>query len=107
MSSNSTNATNAASTTASTITSASTTASASKPSAQAAFSRGRAKAANWHLTSEGIAADVAAFKKRGGRIEVLGTTPLRSHVAPAASQSAAKSKSAATTAPAAKGVAHG
>lgn len=29
------------------------------------------------LTSEAIATDLAAFKKAGGRIEVLGNTPLR------------------------------
>jgi hypothetical protein len=28
-------------------------------------------------THQSIAADIAAFRKRGGRIEVLGTTPLR------------------------------
>lgn len=30
-----------------------------------------------HLTSQRIASDLAAFKKSGGRIEVLGNTPLR------------------------------
>lgn len=30
-----------------------------------------------HLTSQRIAAYLAAFKKSGGRIEVLGNTPLR------------------------------
>ena len=29
------------------------------------------------LTHQSIAADIAAFRKRGGRIEVLGNTPLR------------------------------
>lgn len=29
------------------------------------------------LESEQIAADIAAFKKKGGKIEVLGNTPLR------------------------------
>lgn len=31
-------------------------------------------------THQSIAADIAAFRKRGGRIEVLGNTPLRAHV---------------------------
>ena len=34
-----------------------------------------------HLTSQRIAADLAAFKKSGGRIEVLGNTPLRPYSA--------------------------
>lgn len=29
------------------------------------------------FTRQSIAADIAAFRKRGGRIEVLGNTPLR------------------------------
>lgn len=73
-----------------------------KSSNQAAFSRGRAKTANWHLTSEGIAADIATFKKRGGRIEVLGNTPLRSRLAPTTFRSNEKSKGDAAAAPAAK-----
>ena len=31
-------------------------------------------------THKSIAADIAAFRKQGGRIEVLGNTPLRAHV---------------------------
>lgn len=31
-------------------------------------------------THQSIAADIAEFRKRGGRIEVLGTTPMRTHV---------------------------
>lgn len=42
--------------------------------------RGRTPAAN--LTSETIAADIAAFKKRGGRIDVLGITPMRPNISP-------------------------
>ena len=38
------------------------------------------KGASFHITSESIAADLAAFRKQGGRIEVLGNTPLRAHV---------------------------
>ena len=33
-----------------------------------------------HLTHERIADDLKAFRKRGGRIEVLGNTPLRVNV---------------------------
>lgn len=33
------------------------------------------------MTSQRIAADLAAFKKSGGRIEVLGNTPLRPYSA--------------------------
>ena len=29
------------------------------------------------LDRQGIAADIAEFRKRGGRIEILGVTPLR------------------------------
>jgi S-adenosylmethionine:tRNA-ribosyltransferase-isomerase (queuine synthetase) len=32
-------------------------------------------------THQSIAADIAAFRKRGGRIEVLGTTPMRANPA--------------------------
>lgn len=39
-----------------------------------------------HLTSQRIAADLAAFKKSGGRIEVLGNTPLRPYTARASSR---------------------
>jgi len=31
------------------------------------------------MTSNTIANDIAAFKKNGGRIEVLGNTPFRTH----------------------------
>jgi len=37
------------------------------------------------MTSERIAADIAAFNKAGGRIEVLGNTPLHGKSAVAAS----------------------
>ena len=45
------------------------------------------------LTSERIAADIAAFNKAGGRIEVLGNTPFH-HKTPA--NDAADTKGAAT-----------
>lgn len=43
-----------------------------------------------HLTSQRIAADLAAFKKSGGRIEVLGNTPLRPYTSRASSAKATK-----------------
>lgn len=53
-----------------------------KPAASAplrrTFSRSGANAA--HLTSQAIASHIADFKKQGGRIEVLGNTPLRPFV---------------------------
>lgn len=45
------------------------------------------------LTSERIASDIAAFNKAGGRIEVLGTTPL--HRKPEQAESTAGAPSAA------------
>jgi hypothetical protein len=41
------------------------------------------------LTSQRIAADLAAFKKSGGRIEVLGNTPLRPYSSRTASRKTA------------------
>ena len=38
------------------------------------------KGASFHITRESIAADLAAFRKQGGRIEVLGNTPLHANV---------------------------
>lgn len=62
------------------------------------------KTAGRHLTSEIIAADIAEFKKRGGRIEVLGNTPARSHQASTTFRSNTKPspKAKATTAKTAK-----
>jgi hypothetical protein len=45
------------------------------------------------LNHQIIAADIAEFRKRGGRIEVLGITPLRMKASPAASAQASKRKS--------------
>ena len=39
------------------------------------FGPGQGKSLSRSMTSETIADDIAAFKKRGGRIEVLGNTP--------------------------------
>lgn len=53
---------------------------AARPRASAPLRRSSSKSASTstaHLTSQRIAADLAAFKKAGGRIEVLGNTPLR------------------------------
>lgn len=43
-------------------------------------STGSAKSASEGITSESIAADLAAFRKQGGRVEVLGNTPIRPRV---------------------------
>lgn len=60
---------------------------------------GRSRAASAvHLTSQAIAQDIADFKKRGGRIEVLGNTPLRPYASKTASRKTAARK--ATKAPA-------
>lgn len=53
----------------------------------------RSRAANaTHLTSQSIASDIADFKKRGGRIEVLGNTPLRPYASKSASRKATAAK---------------
>lgn len=60
---------------------------------------GRSRAANaTHLTSQAIASDIAEFKKRGGRIEVLGNTPLRPYASKTASRKTAATKAAKTPA---------
>lgn len=59
----------------------------------------QAVAAN-SLSHQSIADDLVAFRKRGGRIEVLGDTPLRK-VAPAAFRSSTKAQKTAIE-PAAK-----
>ena len=41
------------------------------------FGSGKGKSLSRSMTSETIADDIAAFKKHGGRIEVLGNTPFR------------------------------
>jgi len=41
------------------------------------FGPGKGKSLSRSMTSETIADDIAAFKKHGGRIEVLGNTPFR------------------------------
>lgn len=45
------------------------------------------------LTHQSITADIAEFRKRGGRIEVLGNTPLRSKPPTAFRSDADKRKS--------------
>ena len=60
----------------------------------------RGKAAPATLTSETIAADIAAFKKRGGRIDVLGNTPLRPHISPYRSRTDQPAANAPTVKPA-------
>jgi hypothetical protein len=44
------------------------------------------------FTRQSIAADIAAFRKRGGRIEVLGNTPLRPNAPSQFRSSAAQRK---------------
>lgn len=59
-------------------------------------SSGSASSSAAHLTSQRIAADLAAFKKAGGRIEVLGNTPLRPYTSRTTSRkTAAKTPAAA------------
>lgn len=60
----------------------------------------QAVAAN-SLSHQAIAEDIAAFRKRGGRIEVLGDTPLRK-IAPAAFRSSTKAQKTAAAPAAAK-----
>ena len=48
------------------------------------FQRQQAKPGARVLTSEAIHDDIAEFKKRGGRIDVLGNTPLRTKATSAA-----------------------
>ena len=47
-----------------------------------------------NLSREAIADHLAAFRKRGGRIEVLGNTPLRASVPPASRSKSAAAKAA-------------
>lgn len=53
----------------------------SKPSSPShLFASGRGKNQNRSITSDHIAEQIADFKKHGGRIEVIGNTPLRANV---------------------------
>ncbi|EIL98174.1 hypothetical protein RHOFW104T7_06205 [Rhodanobacter thiooxydans] len=67
------------------------------------FGPGKGKSLGRGMTSETIADDIAAFKKRGGRIEVLGNTPSRTR----AKASAFRSKDNPQTATAGKASARG
>ncbi|MDN5781416.1 MAG: hypothetical protein L0H23_05235 [Luteimonas sp.] len=58
----------------------------------------KAKDQSRSMTSETIADDLAAFRKQGGRVEVLGITPLRMHM----NVSTSRSKTTATKAVAEK-----
>jgi S-adenosylmethionine:tRNA-ribosyltransferase-isomerase (queuine synthetase) len=49
------------------------------------------------LSHQSIADDIAAFRKRGGRIEVLGTTPLRTAAPTAFRSSTSQRKPSAGT----------
>ena len=59
------------------------------------FQQNKAKPGTRVLTSEAIHDDIVEFKKRGGRIDVLGNTPLRT-TAIATSRSTAANKKAPT-----------
>lgn len=83
------------------------TTSAAKGSARSAFSRRPTKAESRYLTSEVIADDIAAFKKRGGNIEVLGNTPYAPRPATTAFSSDGKAKQKTATAGVAKNTTHG
>ena len=48
------------------------------------------KGASFHITSESIAADLAAFRKQGGRIEVLGNTRVLTRIEEAAKEDGKK-----------------
>lgn len=65
-------------------------------------STGAAKNASAGITSETIASDLAAFRKQGGRIEVLGNTPIRSKVNVTAFSSRGNTQRKAATKSAAK-----
>lgn len=57
----------------------------------------KAKDQSRSMTSETIADDLLAFRKQGGRVEVLGTTPLRMHVNVSTSRSKANASKTAST----------
>lgn len=59
------------------------------------FGSGQGKNLSRNMTSETIADDIAAFKKYGGHIEVLGNTPLRTRPQTAAPRSKDKPQTAA------------
>jgi hypothetical protein len=68
----------------------------SAPLRRASSSSANSSAA--HLTSQRIAADLAAFKKSGGRIEVLGNTPLRPYTSRTTSRKTTTTAAAPATA---------
>lgn len=55
-------------------------AKSNNPSHLFASNTSKNKNQNRSITSDHIADQLAAFKKRGGRIEVLGNTPLRANI---------------------------
>ncbi|MBN8726919.1 MAG: hypothetical protein J0H15_04355 [Xanthomonadales bacterium] len=59
------------------------TATTERASTSRLFAPSRGKKPATELTSARIAADIAAFKKRGGKIEKLGVTPYRPYVSSA------------------------
>ena len=73
---------------------ASATPARSRASAPLRRSSSGAASSAAHLTSQRIAADLAAFKKSGGRIEVLGNTPLRPYTSRTTSRKTAATPAA-------------
>ncbi|MGY0556628.1 MULTISPECIES: hypothetical protein [unclassified Lysobacter] len=71
------------------------------------FASNKRKNQNSSMTSDTIADDIAAFKKSGGRIEVLGTTPLRANIPAFRSRGNAQRKRPAAAKPAAAKKANG
>ena len=88
-------------------TTATTATTATKHSTPSAFSGSRAKTTTRHLTSEVIAADIAAFKRRGGSIEVLGNTSYLSALVATTFRSSETSKRDGTAAATTEGAARG
>lgn len=62
------------------------------------FGPGKGKSLSRSMTSDTIADDIAAFKKRGGRIEILGNTPSRAHTQTTAFRSSKPRPAASNTA---------
>lgn len=60
---------------------------------------GSSKNVSFDITSDSIASDLAAFRKQGGKVEVLGITPMRVNVTAFRSKGNTQRKTAAATAP--------
>ncbi len=69
------------------------TSTRSTPSTQTRPSS-QGKSSGLDITSQSIASDLVAFRKQGGRIEVLGNTPLRANVTAFSSKANTQHKTA-------------